>query len=43
MHTSVAAEAGIINAIYESKKIDELEPKDLVHMAELMSSNVRSI
>ena len=41
--SSVAAEAGIINAIYESKKIDELEPKDLVHMAELMSSNVRSI
>jgi 16S rRNA (adenine1518-N6/adenine1519-N6)-dimethyltransferase len=39
----VAAEAGIINAIYESKKIDELEPKDLVQMAELMSSNVRSI
>jgi 16S rRNA (adenine1518-N6/adenine1519-N6)-dimethyltransferase len=41
--SSVAAEAGIINAIYESKKIDELEPKDLVHMAELMSSNVRTI
>jgi 16S rRNA (adenine1518-N6/adenine1519-N6)-dimethyltransferase len=41
--SSVAAEAGIINAIYESKKIDALEPKDLVHMAELMSSNVRTI
>lgn len=42
--SSVAAEAGIINAIYGSKKIDELEPKDLVQMAELLiSSNVRSI
>ena len=41
--SSVAAEAGIINAIYESKKIDELEPKDLVRIAELMSSNVRPI
>src|SRR5215204_4228800 len=36
--SSVAAKAGIANAIYENKKIDELEPKDLVHMAELMSS-----
>jgi 16S rRNA A1518/A1519 N6-dimethyltransferase RsmA/KsgA/DIM1 with predicted DNA glycosylase/AP lyase activity len=41
--SSVAAKAGIISAIYENKKIDELEPKDLVHMAELMSSNVRSV
>ena len=41
--SSVASKAGIINAIYENKKIDELEPKDLVHMAELMSSNVRSV
>src|SRR5215211_1343069 len=41
--SSVAAKAGITNAIYENKKIDELEPKDLVHMAELMSSSVRSV
>jgi 16S rRNA (adenine1518-N6/adenine1519-N6)-dimethyltransferase len=41
--SSIAAKAGIINPVYENKKIDELEPKDLVHMAELMSSNVRSI
>jgi len=41
--SSVAAKAGIINTIYENKKIDELEPKDLVHMAELMSSNIRSV
>jgi 16S rRNA A1518/A1519 N6-dimethyltransferase RsmA/KsgA/DIM1 with predicted DNA glycosylase/AP lyase activity len=42
--SSVAAKAGIIiNAIYEGKKIDELEPKDLVEMAELMSSDVRSV
>ena len=41
--SSVAAKAGIINPVYENKKIDELEPKDLVHMAELMSSNVRSV
>ena len=41
--SSVAAKAGITNAIYENKKIDELEPKDLVHMAELMSSDVRSV
>jgi 16S rRNA A1518/A1519 N6-dimethyltransferase RsmA/KsgA/DIM1 with predicted DNA glycosylase/AP lyase activity len=42
--SSVAAKAGIIiNATYEGKKIDELEPKDLVKMAELMSSDVRSV
>jgi 16S rRNA (adenine1518-N6/adenine1519-N6)-dimethyltransferase len=42
--SSVAAEIGIIvDANYGSKKIDELEPRDLVRMAELMSSNVRSI
>ena len=42
--SSVAAKAGIIiNAIYEGKKIDELEPKDLVKMAELMSSDVPSV
>jgi 16S rRNA (adenine1518-N6/adenine1519-N6)-dimethyltransferase len=42
--SSVAAKAGIIiNAIYEGKKIDELEPKDLVKMAELMSSDVRAV
>ena len=43
--TSVAAKTGIIiDANYGSKKIDELEPRDLVRMAELISSkNVRSI
>jgi 16S rRNA (adenine1518-N6/adenine1519-N6)-dimethyltransferase len=42
--SSVAAEIGIIvDANYGSKKIDELEPRDLVRMAELMSLNVRSI
>jgi 16S rRNA (adenine1518-N6/adenine1519-N6)-dimethyltransferase len=42
--SSVAAEIGIIvDANYGSKKIDQLEPKHLVQMAELMSSNVRSI
>jgi 16S rRNA (adenine1518-N6/adenine1519-N6)-dimethyltransferase len=42
--SSVAAEIGIIiDANYGSKKIDELEPRDLVRMAELISSNVRSI
>ncbi len=41
---SVAAESGIIIDVnYGSKKIDELEPKRLVQMAELISSNVRSI
>lgn len=41
---SVAAEIGIIiDANYGSKKIDELEPRHLVRMAELISSNVRSI
>jgi 16S rRNA (adenine1518-N6/adenine1519-N6)-dimethyltransferase len=39
---SVAAEAGIINANYGSKKIDELEPGDLVRIAESIS-NVCSI
>jgi 16S rRNA (adenine1518-N6/adenine1519-N6)-dimethyltransferase len=39
---SVAAEAGIINANYGSKKIDELEPGELVRMAESIS-NVCSI
>jgi 16S rRNA (adenine1518-N6/adenine1519-N6)-dimethyltransferase len=41
---SVAAEADItiINANYGNKKIDELEPEDLVRMAESLS-NVRSI
>lgn len=43
--SSVAAEIGIIiDANYGSKKIDELEPKHLVQIAELISlSNVRSI
>ncbi|HEU0143253.1 MAG TPA: rRNA adenine dimethyltransferase family protein [Nitrososphaera sp.] len=42
--SSVAAEIGIIiDANYGSKKIDELEPRHVVRMAELMSSNVRSI
>jgi 16S rRNA (adenine1518-N6/adenine1519-N6)-dimethyltransferase len=42
--SSVAAEVGIIiDANYGSKKIDELEPRHLVQMAELISSNVRSI
>jgi 16S rRNA (adenine1518-N6/adenine1519-N6)-dimethyltransferase len=43
--SSVAAKIGIIiDANYGSKKIDELESRDLVRMAELMSSkNVRSI
>ncbi len=43
--TSVAAEIGIIiDANYGSKKIDELEPRHLVQIAELISlSNVRSI
>ena len=42
--SSVAAEIGIIiDANYENKKIDELEPRHLVRMAELISSNVRSI
>ena len=43
--TSVAAKTGIIiDANYGSKKIDELEPRDLVRMAELISSkNVRPI
>jgi 16S rRNA (adenine1518-N6/adenine1519-N6)-dimethyltransferase len=44
--TSVAAQTGIIiDANYGSKKkIDELEPRDLVRMAELISlKNVRSI
>ncbi len=42
--SSVAAEIGIIIDVnYGSKKIDELEPRRLVQMAELMSSNVRSI
>jgi 16S rRNA (adenine1518-N6/adenine1519-N6)-dimethyltransferase len=42
--SSVAAQTGIIiDANYGSKKIDELEPRDLVRMAELISSNVRSI
>jgi 16S rRNA (adenine1518-N6/adenine1519-N6)-dimethyltransferase len=42
--SSVAAEIGIIiNLNYGSKKIDELEPRHLIQMAELMSSNVRSI
>jgi 16S rRNA (adenine1518-N6/adenine1519-N6)-dimethyltransferase len=44
--TSVAAaaadEAGVINATYGSKKIDELEPGDLVRIAESIS-NVYSI
>jgi 16S rRNA (adenine1518-N6/adenine1519-N6)-dimethyltransferase len=38
--SSVAAEVGIIiDANYGSKKIDELEPRHLVQMAELISSN----
>jgi 16S rRNA (adenine1518-N6/adenine1519-N6)-dimethyltransferase len=42
--SSVAAKTGIIvDANYGSKKIDELEPRHIVRMAELMSSNVRSI
>jgi 16S rRNA (adenine1518-N6/adenine1519-N6)-dimethyltransferase len=43
--SSVAAEIGIIiDASYGSKKIDELEPRHLVQIAELISlSNVRSI
>ena len=42
--SSVAAEIGIIIDLnYGSKKIDELEPRHVVQMAELMSSNVRSI
>jgi 16S rRNA (adenine1518-N6/adenine1519-N6)-dimethyltransferase len=43
--SSVAAERGIIiDANYGSKKIDELEPRHLVQIAELISlSNVRSI
>ena len=42
--SSVAAKTGIFDANYGSKKIDELESKDLVRMAELMSSkNVHSI
>lgn len=42
--SSVAAEIGIIIDVNNgSKKIDELEPRHLVQMAELMSSNVRSI
>jgi 16S rRNA (adenine1518-N6/adenine1519-N6)-dimethyltransferase len=42
--SSVAAEKGIIvDANYGSKKIDELEPRHIVQMAELMASNVHSI
>lgn len=42
--SSIAAQTGIIDANYGSKKIDELEPRYLVRMAELISSkNVRSI
>jgi 16S rRNA (adenine1518-N6/adenine1519-N6)-dimethyltransferase len=42
--SSVAAKTGIIDANYGSKKIDELESRDLVCIAELMSSkNVHSI
>ena len=43
--SSVAAKIGIIvDANYGSKKVDELEPRHLVRMAELISSsNVRSI
>ena len=43
--SSVAAEIGIIiDANYGSKKIDELEPRHLVQIAQLISlSNVRSI
>jgi 16S rRNA (adenine1518-N6/adenine1519-N6)-dimethyltransferase len=41
--SSVAAEAeNIIDVNYRSKKIDELEPRDLVRLAELISANVRS-
>jgi 16S rRNA (adenine1518-N6/adenine1519-N6)-dimethyltransferase len=41
---SVAAEIGIIvDTNYGSKKIDELEPRHIVRMAELMSSNVHSV
>jgi 16S rRNA (adenine1518-N6/adenine1519-N6)-dimethyltransferase len=39
---SVAAKAGIVNANYGSKRIDELEPRDLVKIAESIS-NVCSI
>jgi 16S rRNA (adenine1518-N6/adenine1519-N6)-dimethyltransferase len=42
--SSVAAEIGIIvDANYGNKKIDELEPKHIVRIAELMSSNVHSV
>ena len=42
--SSVAAEIGInIDVNYGSKKIDELEPRHLIQMAEMISSNVRSI
>jgi 16S rRNA (adenine1518-N6/adenine1519-N6)-dimethyltransferase len=42
--SSVAAEIGIIiDADYGSKKIDEIEPTELIRMAELISSNVCSI
>jgi 16S rRNA (adenine1518-N6/adenine1519-N6)-dimethyltransferase len=42
--SSVAAEIGIIVDVnYGSKKIDELESRYLVRIAELMSSNVHSI
>lgn len=42
--SSVASKIGIIDANYGSKKIDELESRDLVCIAELMSSkNVHSI
>jgi 16S rRNA (adenine1518-N6/adenine1519-N6)-dimethyltransferase len=40
--TTTEDEAGIINATYGSKKIDELEPEDLVRIAESIS-NVYSI
>jgi len=42
--SSVAAAKteNIIDVNYRSKKIDELEPRDLVRLAELISSNVRS-
>jgi 16S rRNA (adenine1518-N6/adenine1519-N6)-dimethyltransferase len=42
--SSVAAEIGIIvDANYGNKKIDELEPRHIVQMAELMSTNVHSV
>lgn len=42
--SSVAAEIGIIvYADYGNKKIDELESRHIVQMAELMSSNVHSV